>query len=108
MRLILSCCVVLAGLLGEAQAQTDKLVIGVMGDQSGVVADVGHELGELGVAPGALPAIGQVLEQQRVEQLAAALPHVAVEQPLIGQVLGVPHNGLPPSNPRSLRAARNR
>jgi branched-chain amino acid transport system substrate-binding protein len=45
MRLTLSLCAMVAGLMNAAQAQTtDTLTIGVMGDQSGVVSDVGGKV----------------------------------------------------------------
>ena len=67
-----------------------------------------HELRELGVPLPALRTIGQVFRNGRIECFAPADGEVAVEQALLLEVTGAEDHGLPPSRPRSLRAARNR
>ena len=64
--------------------------------------------GELGVARAARGAVGQMLGDGRIERLAAPLGEIAVEQPVVLEVARATDHGLPPSRPRSLRAARNR
>ena len=63
---------------------------------------------ELGVALAAVVAVGQVLGDRRIDALAAALGEIAVEQAIVVEVTRASGHGLPPSRPRSLRAARNR
>ncbi len=63
--------IVLSGLMGAAQAQTgDKFVIGVMGDQSGVVSDVGGKGSVLAARMAVADFGGQVLGK-RIEILVA-------------------------------------
>jgi len=72
MRLILALgVVVLSGLMGAAEAQTDdKFVIGVMGDQSGVVSDVGGK-GSVLAARMAVADFGGRVLGKRIEVLVA-------------------------------------
>ncbi len=71
MKLIFSLCAALAGLMGVAEAQTsDKFVIGVMGDQSGVVSDVGGKGSVLAARMAVADFGGQVLGR-RIEILVA-------------------------------------
>jgi branched-chain amino acid transport system substrate-binding protein len=71
MRLMAGVCIALAGLVGSAEAQTsDKFVIGVMGDQSGVVSDVGGKGSVLAARMAVANFGGQVLGK-RVEILVA-------------------------------------
>jgi branched-chain amino acid transport system substrate-binding protein len=71
MRLTFALCAVLAGLTGTAKAQTsDKFVIGVMGDQSGVVSDVGGKGSVLAARMAVADFGGQVLGR-RIEILVA-------------------------------------
>ena len=71
MRLIVGLAVALAGLVGTAEAQSpDKFVIGVMGDQSGVVSDVGGKGSVLAARMAVADFGGQVLGR-RIEILVA-------------------------------------
>src|SRR4029453_14724510 len=71
MRLIVGLAIALAGLVGTAVAQsTDKFVIGVMGDQSGVVSDVGGKGSVLAARMAVADFGGQVLGK-RIEILVA-------------------------------------
>ena len=77
---------------------------------SASVAQPVHELREISRSARAhVGAVGQVLGRRRIERLAAPLGEVAVEQPIVVRdgARRADH-GLPPSRPRSLRAARNR
>jgi branched-chain amino acid transport system substrate-binding protein len=71
MRSIVGLAIALAGLAGTAEAQTsDKFVIGVMGDQSGVVSDVGGKGSVLAARMAVADFGGQVLGK-RIEILVA-------------------------------------
>jgi branched-chain amino acid transport system substrate-binding protein len=71
MRSIAGICIALAGLIGTAEAQTtEKFVIGVMGDQSGVVSDVGGKGSVLAARMAVADFGGQVLGK-RIEILVA-------------------------------------
>ena len=74
-RLVLGSGVALAGLGGMARAQTStqqggKFVIGVMGDQSGVVSDVGGK-GSVLAARMAVADFGGQVMGRRIEVLVA-------------------------------------
>jgi branched-chain amino acid transport system substrate-binding protein len=103
MRLILSCCVVLAGLLGEAQAQTDKLIIGVMGDQSGVVSDVGGKGSVLAARMAVADFGGQVLgrkvelvtaDHQNKPDVAASIARRWFDSEGVEAIADLPHTGV--------------
>lgn len=103
MRLILSCCVVLAGLLGEAQAQTDKLIIGVMGDQSGVVSDVGGKgsvlAARMAVADFGGQALGRKVElvtadHQNKPDVAASIARRWFDSEGVEAIADLPHTGV--------------
>src|SRR5262249_22450396 len=63
---------------------------------------------ELGVPRSAFVAVGQVLGRRRIGRLAVSLREVALDEAVVGHVTRMTHHSLPPSSPRSLRAARNR
>jgi hypothetical protein len=72
-------------------------------------AETVHEADQLGVAAAARRAVGEVFGGRRIDRLAASFDEVALEE-LIFQQMMMPaaYHGLPPSSPRSFRAARNR
>jgi branched-chain amino acid transport system substrate-binding protein len=71
MRLMVGVCIALAGLIGSVEAQTsDKFTIGVMGDQSGVVSDVGGK-GSVLAARMAVADFGGKVLGKRIEILVA-------------------------------------
>src|SRR5439155_19465985 len=92
-------------LLLRAQALRREDRIGL---RLAVAAQRVHEAGELRIAATAFIAVGQMLDDGRIDRDAAALGQVRVEQPFFLEVTRARDHGLPPSRPRSLRAARNR
>ena len=79
-----------------------------VGLRIGLLAESVQETGELAVAFAALSALLQVIDHRRIGQLTASLGEIAVDQAVFLDVMRVSGHGWPPSNPRSLRAARNR
>ena len=84
------------------------------GGEEGIGLGVGlgpetvHEARELAVPARAVDAVGEVLGRTRIERLAGPFRLVAVEQPILREMLWTTHHGFPPNSPRSFRAARNR
>ena len=74
----------------------------------GVGAQAIHESSEVLVPGGAPRTVGEMVRGRRIDRLAAALDEITVEEPLFRQVTPATDHGLPPSSPRSFRAARNR
>lgn len=71
-------------------------------------ADVVQEAAERRVSRRALPTIDQMLRDPRVDRFALSPSDVAVEEAILLEVARAQDHGFPPSNPRSLRAARNK
>ena len=104
MRPILICCIVLAGLLGEAPStDSDKLVIGVMGDQSGVVADVGGKGSVLAARMAVADFGGQVLgrkvelvtaDHQNKPDVAASIARRWFDSEGVEAIADLPHTGV--------------
>src|SRR5207244_1427638 len=67
-----------------------------------------QEGGQFGVAPMATGTVGQVHCGRRIERLAKVLGKEALVEAVVVQVRSPCHYALPPSSPRSLRAALNR
>ena len=85
---------------------SSKNSIGIIG--VGFGAQAVHELDEVAVAGAAVPAVEQVLGGGWVGRFARLLGEITVEESLFPQMMSATGQGLPPSNPRSFRAARNR
>ena len=67
-----------------------------------------HELDEVAVPGAALAAVEQVLGGGRIGRFTRLLGQITVEDSLFPQMMSATGQGLPPSRPRSFRAARNR
>lgn len=105
MRAILIGCLVLIGLAGRAEAQPagDKLIIGVMGDQSGVVSDVGGRGSVLAARMAVAQAGGQVLgrrievvvaDHQNKPDVAASIARRWFDVEGVEVIADLPHTGV--------------
>ncbi len=63
---------------------------------------------QLGIAVAAARAVGEVLDFGRWNRLAGHGFEVALDQPVVVQMVQAADHGLPPRSARSFRAARNR
>jgi len=105
MRRIFICCFILIGLAGQAMAQAagDKLVIGVMGDQSGVVSDVGGRGSVIAAKMAVADFGGQVLgrrveilvaDHQNKPDVAAAIARKWFDVEGVEAIADLPHTGV--------------
>ena len=108
MRRILICCFMLAGLaslIDQAMAQTggDKLIIGVLGDQSGVVSDVGGRGSVIAARMAVADFGGQVLgrrvetlvaDHQNKPDVAAAIARKWFDVEGVEAIADLPHTGV--------------
>lgn len=105
MRRRLICCLVLIGLAGQAEAQVagEKLVIGVMGDQSGVVSDVGGRGSVLAARMAVAQFGGQVLgrrieilvaDHQNKPDIAASIARKWFDTDGVEAIADLPHTGV--------------
>jgi branched-chain amino acid transport system substrate-binding protein len=88
MRLTLSLCAMVAGLMNAAQARTtDTLTIGVMGDQSGVVSDVGGKV--LGKRIELI-----VADHQNKPDIASSIARRWFDSEGVEAIVDLPHTGV--------------
>jgi branched-chain amino acid transport system substrate-binding protein len=103
MRRIIACGIVLLGLMGGASAQTaDKFIVGVMGDQSGVVADVGGKGSVLAARMAVRQFGGKVLgrpielviaDHQNKPDVAASIARRWFDTEGVEAIVDLPHTG---------------
>ncbi len=79
-----------------------------VGFRLAVAAQVVHQRRQFGVACAAVGAVGEMIRDGRIHDVAVALGQIRVEQPVIVNVVRARYHGCPPSRLRSLRTARNR
>ena len=104
MRLMAGVCIALAGLIGSAEAQTsDKFTIGVMGDQSGVVSDVGGKGSVLAARMAVADFGGQVLgkpieilvaDHQNKPDVASPIARRWFDTEGVEAIFDLPHTGV--------------
>lgn len=67
-----------------------------------------HEARQLGEPCSAGRTIAQVFRGRGIDRVTVLFDKITVEQAIFPEVMRATDHGLPPNNPRSLRAARNR